>query len=286
MGPLNQRAAGKAMISRVLGVLKENGKVVTDELVSKLSSYNVKDFVIKSELLRLEKLGLIQREVLDENDPLNCSSWSLTHKGRNELRSGRLESQFPEKTEPRRTEARVESLKEVRIVTTCPRELRKQFERLEVQDSVETLKQLLLQADREIKIVTPYLDNVIIDRFEGELERIGKKGVKIRLIFRDYNLQTQNAIDALKEIFENNFSWRRISTPVAQGVRGQSARGIHAKFIVIDRKIALITSMNLTVNSMNYNMEIGAMIANPGIVRQIDEIFEVLWEASNSRTHL
>jgi len=286
MGPLNQRTAGKAMISRVLEVLKENGKVATEELVSKLSSNSVKDFVIKSELLRLEKLGLIQREVLDENDPLNYSLWSLTHKGRNELRSARLESHFPEKTGAKRTEARVENLREIQIVTTCPRELRKQFERLEAQDSVETLKQLLLQADREIKIVTPYLDNVIIDRFEGELERIGKKGVKIKLIFRDYSLQTQNAIDALKEIFENNFSWRRISTPVAQGVRGQSARGIHAKFVVIDRKLVLITSMNLTVNSINYNMEIGAMIAIPDVVRQIDEIFEVLWGASGSKTQL
>jgi phosphatidylserine/phosphatidylglycerophosphate/cardiolipin synthase-like enzyme len=63
-------------------------------------------------------------------------------------------------------------------------------------------------------------------------------------------------------------------------MRGQSARGIHAKFILIDKKIALVSSMNLTVNSMNYNIEMGVLLSITSVVEQIDEIFNILWISS------
>jgi phosphatidylserine/phosphatidylglycerophosphate/cardiolipin synthase-like enzyme len=283
---LSQKGAerGIQISNEILKVLND-GAEKTEYLVSKIASKNIKNFMVKAELLRLERLGLLQRKVLDEGDPLNFSSWSLTDKGRKMLRTATQTTQpyisIVAKSEIEMTQAKVQDeLRTVRIVTTCPHEFRGQFHQLDAQDSTEVLRQLFSESVSEVKIVTPYLDNVIIDRFEKELEKMSRKGVKLKLIFRDYNLQTQNAIHALKQIFEGNFAWRRVSTPVTEGMRGQSARGIHAKFILIDKKIVLVSSMNLTVNSMNYNIEIGVLLSITSVVEQIDEIFNILWVSS------
>jgi len=254
-------------------VLKDDSTTV--ELISKGKAEGIRDFVVKAELLNLERAGLVIRKVLDQNDPLNNSSWRLTQSGSEALKVA-ITARIPAQAISSDRSRDLGEDSEVQVVLTCPPDFKQQFASLDTKESVEILKTLFLGATAEIRIVSPYIDNVIIDRFEHELQALAERGVKLRIIFRDYNTQTQNAIHWLKVIFKENFAWRRIWTPVSGG-RGQSARGVHAKFFVIDNETTLISSMNLTVNSINYNIEIGILVHNKTTVEKVIRIFEILW---------
>ncbi len=263
--------------NRILGILEKDGPSKTMQLVARIASEDIKDFLVKAELLRLERLGLLQREVLDDRDPLNNSTWALAERGRLMLTESGKEPYSSVVQQAEAESIQEDIRKSVEVVTTCPREYRDRFSRLDSKDSVDVVRSLFESASHEVKIVSPYVDNVLIDRFENELERMSKDRVRLKLLFRDYNPQTQNVVHALRLIFGDNFEFRRIFTPIGPGGRGQSIRGIHAKFMILDKKIVLLSSMNFTVNSMNYNIETGLLVSIARVVEQLDEIFSILW---------
>jgi cardiolipin synthase len=48
---------------------------------------------------------------------------------------------------------------------------------------------------------------------------------------------------------------------------------IHAKAIVVDRRVAFIGSQNLTATSLDKNREIGIIVGEPEIVRRLEKVF-------------
>jgi len=55
---------------------------------------------------------------------------------------------------------------------------------------------------------------------------------------------------------------------------------IHAKIIIIDDKLAILGSINLTKNSLNNNRELAVIIDDPTIIKQLTESFELDWQAT------
>lgn len=55
---------------------------------------------------------------------------------------------------------------------------------------------------------------------------------------------------------------------------------LHSKLIIIDRKIALIGSMNLTTDSMTKNHEILIKITEQPAIKRLTEIFYTAWKNS------
>lgn len=53
-------------------------------------------------------------------------------------------------------------------------------------------------------------------------------------------------------------------------------RAMHAKFVCADRKIAFITSANLTTSAISRNIELGVMICHGPIPKQVEELFDEL----------
>jgi hypothetical protein len=265
---------------RILSLIAQRRNPTTGEVILDAKKENIADFIVRAELLNLENAGFTTRNVLDPSDPLNNSSWQLTPRGSEAL--GNVSPIPSEVTARGRTEvAATEDISGVQIVMTCPADFKRQFANLATEESVDILKRLFDAASTEVRLVSPYLDNVIVDRFQNELQSLAKRDVKLRLIFRDFNPQTQNMIQWLKVAFGDNFAYRRIWTPLAGG-RGQSARGVHAKFMIIDNHTALVSSMNLTVNSINYNIEIGVLIKDKISVGKVGRIFDILWNNAGS----
>lgn len=259
----------------ILGVVSIGPRQTTGAIVSLAKVQNIPDYIVKAELLNLERVGFVARQVLDKNDPLDKALWTITREGSDALRKGPPTGPAPPLRASNET-IDPPVIPGVQVVMTCPADFKLQFANIATEESVTILKRLFTEASSEMRLVSPYLDNVIVDRFESELRSLAKKGVRLRIIFRDLNPQTQNAIHWLKMNFGDRFAYRRIWTPTAGG-RGQSARGVHAKFFVIDDHTALLSSMNLTVNSINYNIEVGALIKDKSTVSTVIRIFDILW---------
>jgi phosphatidylserine/phosphatidylglycerophosphate/cardiolipin synthase-like enzyme len=51
---------------------------------------------------------------------------------------------------------------------------------------------------------------------------------------------------------------------------------MHAKVVVVDRKIAFVSSANLTERAQERNVEVGALIREESLARQLAEYFEGL----------
>jgi phosphatidylserine/phosphatidylglycerophosphate/cardiolipin synthase-like enzyme len=57
----------------------------------------------------------------------------------------------------------------------------------------------------------------------------------------------------------------------------QKARAaMHAKVVVVDRKVAFVSSANLTERAQERNIEVGALIREESLARQLAEYFEGL----------
>ena len=56
-----------------------------------------------------------------------------------------------------------------------------------------------------------------------------------------------------------------------------NAPTLHAKIMIIDNEIAIFGSHNLTHRAMSHNIELSAMTDVPGIVTQLDTIFNNLY---------
>ena len=84
---------------------------------------------------------------------------------------------------------------------------------------------------------------------------------------------TKNAFneDVLKQI--KILIWEKEMRPVnTDGKFGT----LHAKCAVADRRVSFISSANLTVNAMTLNMELGLLLYDKGIAKEIVEHFDQL----------
>lgn len=60
---------------------------------------------------------------------------------------------------------------------------------------------------------------------------------------------------------------------------GASRAALHAKLIVADRRVALLGSANLTDKALANNLEVGVILRDPDVVRQITRHFAALMDA-------
>jgi phosphatidylserine/phosphatidylglycerophosphate/cardiolipin synthase-like enzyme len=63
---------------------------------------------------------------------------------------------------------------------------------------------------------------------------------------------------------------------------GDSSKDLHAKLIVVDRRVAIVGSSNLTRRAMNDNVEIGLLVRGPA-ASDIARLFDRLQAAPETR---
>ncbi len=126
----------------------------------------------------------------------------------------------------------------------------------------ETLKKVIPQAEEEIIIVSPWIKgNVLQDLLSGL-----KTDIKIKVVIRtsetdDLLITDQKVFEILKEKNADLFGNRRI----------------HAKFIIVDRNIGLVSSSNITnagLFSEEGNLEGGVLVSNKKEISKLKEYFE------------
>ena len=118
---------------------------------------------------------------------------------------------------------------------------------------------LIGRAQRTVDLWTEYLRDAEIQRSIAEAVR---RGVRVRAILAATaaNRQVQN------ELAGSGVQVALVTRPV-----------VHAKAIVIDGRLALVGSQNLTTASLDRNREEGVLLANPAVVNQLEATFRLDW---------
>lgn len=121
------------------------------------------------------------------------------------------------------------------------------------------VQELLTLAQESIIIETQYItDETLFSLLEE------KKGIEeLRILVSD----TQSNDELMKRFWSSLV--RKLSKPY-----------LHAKMILIDHKILLLGSMNLSSTSLDENREIGILLLDPLLITQFTNQFEKDWEDS------
>ena len=130
----------------------------------------------------------------------------------------------------------------------------------------------LSKAQQEILICSPWITHII-----EELSRFKKRGKKmnLKIITRlikediDIGITDLNKLGILEKTF---------------GAEIRYNNNLHAKIVVTDNSVAIISSANLTKKGLSVNYEAGICLRDKNTVDEVAQFFNEVWEESNPLT--
>jgi len=110
------------------------------------------------------------------------------------------------------------------------------------------------------------------DRIVAHLSRAVKRGVKVKVIL-------ENTGKPSDELDLQNRRTRKLLEEQGVFVYEDSPRQkTHTKLIVIDQRLVILGSHNLTQSALKHNNEISLLVENPGLARELREYMLALIE--------
>jgi|SRR5579872_5049460 len=150
-----------------------------------------------------------------------------------------------------------ESVLPIDVVTTTP-----------PQDTSidETTHKMILSAKKELKILSPYVDMYLVKPLLGQHE----KGVKIFMVTRDINeVQDRKQNREALKYFQK-----------ALGINHKVNSLIHSRIIIRDELDALVSSADLTQDSLRLNYNTGIILSDPVLVQKLVNYFNQAFKDS------
>jgi putative cardiolipin synthase len=156
---------------------------------------------------------------------------------------------------------------------------------------IETLGELAANARHEVLISTPYF--IPDDDFYQSVPGWIAKGVRLviltnslastnhPIVHSGYKKHRTKVIEMGVELFEMRHdatAREKFDTPPVQS----KAFGLHAKYIVIDRRYTFVGSLNLDPRSIYINTEMGLVIDSPSLAASVAREFEEEIKPENS----
>lgn len=205
-------------------------------------------------IIELEKLGFIERVESNTKKQLSQTSWKITDKGNFFLSifDTLFDNQFS-------------------VVMTIPPkfsfDIEKRFDYIKPTDKV--FKNIVQDAESEIKILSPYIDASFI----SILEKADPK-VLIKII------TTPVKYSRVNPLLERLKTRRPISVKyLNEEEKGTQIYQLHAKIFIIDNKKLYIGSANLKETILFYNLESGILlIQTEDIIEKYSKIFDYFYE--------
>jgi phosphatidylserine/phosphatidylglycerophosphate/cardiolipin synthase-like enzyme len=161
------------------------------------------------------------------------------------------------------------------LVHTAPRETA--LATPDLRDAALVWKEMFDGARRSIDFGQFYVagqDGEALDDIIAHLEAAGRRGVKIRFLMEKKGefASVPATIEKLKRIPNLEFRELDYSKMTGNGI-------IHAKYFVVDGATAYVGSQNFDWRSFSHIHETGLKIADAAIAAQVQQIFEIDWQA-------
>ena len=150
-----------------------------------------------------------------------------------------------------------ESITSLDLVTTIPPH----------DDSIkQTVENLVITAKTDLKIITPYIDMSLISQLLSK----HKDSINIQIITRSRSeFSNKGAKEAYNHINKNLGKNHRVNEHV------------HSRIIIRDSQEALVSSADLTQDSLLGQFNAGIVVSEPNIIRKLGDYFKRTWESSS-----
>lgn len=147
----------------------------------------------------------------------------------------------------------------------------------EIRGPVAVWKELIDGAKRRIDLGQMYASGAPgepLDEIIGRMEAAAKRGVKIRMLLEEKmnRASVPETVERLRKIKGLELRILPFGKVSNDGI-------IHAKYLVVDGRVAFVGSQNFDWRSLKHIHETGLRVTDARIVRQVQEIFEMDWKA-------
>ena len=156
---------------------------------------------------------------------------------------------------------------------------------------IESLRELTQNAQNEILASTPYF--IPDDEAYRTIPELTDRGVRVvvltnslgatnhPIVHSGYKKHRRRVLDTGAALFEFRRDATPADSPDTPPVEAK-ALGLHAKFIVIDRRTVFVGSLNLDPRSIYINTELGLLIDSADLAEAVTILFENLVAPENS----
>lgn len=138
------------------------------------------------------------------------------------------------------------------------------LEQNRVNSSLFNYLNMIYRAKESIYIMTPYL--IINDSLIDALVNASHRGVEIKIIIPSKNDHP------LVNNASKGYAYKLLNVNISTYLYSKHAF-MHSKMMLIDDEIAVVTSANLDIRSLKYNLELGMIIEDPTILKVLHEQF-------------
>lgn len=138
----------------------------------------------------------------------------------------------------------------------------------QVGETYTYLKALFRSARENIRIFVPYVDPTITSLLSEADARI--------MVVTTTKSSGRNRGNSVLERLK--VSREMLVRYLIENRRGSSIFQVHAKMFIVDNRVCYIGSANLTDTSLHYNLELGVMLAEKDIIRQLSGFFDLIFE--------
>jgi len=241
---------------KTLQILKEQGPLKLADLSKALKKEESSTIHMVPVIMMLKELGFI-RAVSAADMPVSEVIYEITKTGKAFLKYAKTSGK------PIREEINAY------LVLTVPKyALTGTHEN--ILETKEVLETLLIQANEEVLIMSPYIDASLIPF----LERI-KEHVKTYILLSDID---EKLLNSLKRLKENKLTHLKLGLTHLYDGRSQVFQ-LHAKCICVDKENVFITSANLKETSIYHNIELGVVFLDRRIAEQVRDIFFAIFNS-------
>ena len=132
----------------------------------------------------------------------------------------------------------------------------------------------LSKAQQEVLICSPWI-TYIVDELSGFNKKVGKEKISIKIITRLIKEDIEKGITDLDKfrVLKDNF-----------GAEIRYNNDLHAKMVIVDDSVAIISSANLTKRGLSVNYEAGICLRDKNRVNKVVQFFNDMWKESEPLT--
>lgn len=132
----------------------------------------------------------------------------------------------------------------------------------------------LSKAQQEVLICSPWI-TYIADELSSFRKKKGKKKINIKIITRLIKEDIEKGVTDLDK-------FRVLKDAFGAEIRYNN--NLHAKMVVVDNSVAIISSANLTKKGLSVNYEAGICLKDKNMVNKVAQFFNDVWSESKPLT--
>jgi len=239
---------------RIIEAIKEfGGCAYPDELAVRLK---VDAGTVALALRQLTAQGLVYRlkeSVLDFTKPLLTSKWCIAGQ--------------------QQVQERPEIIGEVVDLIINPKlyqDLGTYTQRMGFLGTFDALKGYVCSSEVSLKVMMPYIGDLLGVMLSECIERLSRVEVKVIT-----EIASAGSVEPIKGLLPS-IKVRYATQYTQAGGRNVKVRGIHAKLILVDGRVAIVGTFNLTRYHLYTNYDIGVVLRG-AVANYLDELFETVW---------